>query len=783
MKKLLPLTILLLSFWTCIGQTLFVSTTGNDENAGTKALPLKTLTRAITLALGHKNADVNIEIFSGNYPIGQTINIYAKDYKLRSLTIRAYGNERVILSGSQDIKPDWKASKEGALFSKMDPGESFDQLFMDGKLLHMARYPDFDSTAKVFNGTAPDAISEERVAKWANPEGGYIHTLHQSEWGDFHYLIHGKDQHGKLVYEGGWQNNRPAKMHAKYRYVENIFEELDAPGEWFYDNKNKILYLIPPTGSDPSKVQFSVSRLTDLIHIRGSVAAPVKNVTIQGIDFVKTSRSFMQVKEPLLRSDWRIFRSGAILLDGTENINIRDCNFYNLGGSAVFVSNYNMATKIINNHIYNIGANAIAFVGNAAAVRSPSFHYSEFVPFDKTDSTPGPKGRDFPQDCEASGNLIHNIGMIEKQSAGVEIAMSSKILVSHNSIYKVPRAGINISEGTWGGHIIEFNDVFDTVLETGDHGAFNSWGRDRYWRPNRNTIDSIVAAKPGIELLDVINPITIRNNRFRCDHGWDIDLDDGSSNYLIYNNVCLSGGLKLREGYLRKVYNNIIINNTFHPHVWLKNSRDIFKNNVVTSAYAPILMKNWGQEIDYNFFLSEQALSETRKLNTDRNSSWEKPMFRNANIGDYHLNAGSIAVKGGFRNFEMDNFGVIKPSLKKIARKPEITALAATFNKTEGVSAGVPFLGGELADVNGLGDRSAYGLPDENGAIVVTVGTNSLLLKSGLMPRDVIRAANGKTIRKVQDLLAVYESDKEKTSIQIEIMRNQKTEEIRLRIK
>ena len=40
----------------------------------------------------------------------------------------------------------------------------------------------------------------------------------------------------------------------------------------------------------------------------------------------------------------------------------------------------------------------------------------------------------------------------------------------------------------------------------------------------------------------------------------DIDLDDGSSNYHIYNNICLNGGLKLREGFYRTVENNIIIN-------------------------------------------------------------------------------------------------------------------------------------------------------------------------------------------------------------------------------
>ena len=76
-------------------------------------------------------------------------------------------------------------------------------------------------------------------------------------------------------------------------------------------------------------------------------------------------------------------------------------------------------------------------------------------------------------------------------------------------------------------------------------------------------------------------PIILRNNRWRCDHGWDIDLDDGSSNYEIYNNLCLNGGLKNREGFYRVVENNITVNNSFHPHVWYGNSQDIFRRNIV----------------------------------------------------------------------------------------------------------------------------------------------------------------------------------------------------------
>ena len=129
--------------------------------------------------------------------------------------------------------------------------------------------------------------------------------------------------------------------------------------------------------------------------------------------------------------------------------------------------------------------------------------------------------------------------------------MSESITVKNNTIYNTPRAGINIGDGTWGGHMIEYNDVFNTVQETGDHGLLIHGAETDFGMLTGNTWISITAVHPEIILLDAQKTTTIRNNRFRCDHGWDIDLDDGSSNYNIYNNICLNGGIKLREGFFR----------------------------------------------------------------------------------------------------------------------------------------------------------------------------------------------------------------------------------------
>lgn len=202
-----------------------------------------------------------------------------------------------------------------------------DQLFVNGSYRPMARYPNFDSTAVRFNGTSAQATSTERIKKWKAPKGGYLHVMHASDWGDIHYQIVEKNKNNTLRLEGGWQNNRPSAGHIQNRMVENIFKELDAPGEWYYDKENRILYYYPMPDENMEEITLETPQLKHLVELRGSKEKPVRNITIKDIEFTQTTRTFMEHYEPLLRSDWAIYRGGSILLEGSENCRIQDCNF------------------------------------------------------------------------------------------------------------------------------------------------------------------------------------------------------------------------------------------------------------------------------------------------------------------------------------------------------------------------------------------------------------------------------------------------------------------------
>jgi hypothetical protein len=376
------------------------------------------------------------------------------------------------------------------------------------------------------------------------------------------------------------------------------------------------------------------------------------------------------------------------------------------------------------------------------------------------DLTPGPRSPDFPADCLVEDCLIYWTGRVEKQTAGVQIQLAQRVTVRHCSIYDLPRAGINIGDGSWGGHVIEFCNVFDTGKEAGDHGSFSPWGRDRFWRPDIQEVDAWVKAVPELPRLDAVQAVMLPNSRWRCDHGWDIDLDDGSSDHVITNNLCLRGGIKNREGFGRIVENNIPVGSVLHPHVWYAESRDVFRRNLVWREYQPALMPPppWGHDLDFNLVHQDRAgFSPATQLlqqsGRDEHSVVAAARFMNPTRGDCRVRDDSPALMPGFVNFPMDQFGVRKPALKTLARTP---VLAGRSSDTDPVTRDLRprvWLGAEIRNVADSGEASALGLAGAAGVLVLDVPAGSVLSRSGVEKGDVILSLNGTRVADTEDLL------------------------------
>jgi hypothetical protein len=283
---------------------------------------------------------------------------------------------------------------------------------------------------------------------------------------------------------------------------------------------------------------------------------------------------------------------------------------------------------------------------------------------------------------------MHDFGTMGKQVAGVYISMSHKIRVSHNTIYNCPRAGICINDGTWGGHIIEYCDIWETVRETGEHGPFNSWGRERQWKGSRGSDEHFLKE---LTKLDAIDVVTIRNNRIAnyrksiSAGNWTIDLDDGSSYFDIYNNLNLGSTIKLRDGMARKVFNNITVSAVpLGWHVWPKESQNEIYQNVFVIAGAvpgkagptdnfirPVGMPTetkWSTNHNKNIFWNinfpenpnvykNTSMEQWQAQGYDIDSKVADPLFVDPQNGNFQVQKNSPALKLGFKNFSMNEFG------------------------------------------------------------------------------------------------------------------------------
>ena len=94
--------------------------------------------------------------------------------------------------------------------------------------------------------------------------------------------------------EGGFQGARGSNTGGDF-FVENIMEELDAPGEFFFRD-GKLFYFHNDTAgtAPPAGTLFEATKNDTIIHTVGTQADPVKGLSFKGITFTGTSIQYMQ---------------------------------------------------------------------------------------------------------------------------------------------------------------------------------------------------------------------------------------------------------------------------------------------------------------------------------------------------------------------------------------------------------------------------------------------------------------------------------------------------------
>ena len=735
MKNRLPAIVFLLTLpaaAAALGTELYVATTGDDANPGTKKQPFATLARARDAVRANPpiaTDPITVYVRGGVYYLARPLLLEPEDSGTpdRPVTYAAYQDEKPTISGGVMIDAHWERHRGRVMKCKVPGGMTFGQLFVNGERRMRARYPNFDpqrplmgdggytnatgGSNEIGNGEFyfdPRTFTRRR---WANPETAVVHIFASHYWHNAQYRIKqiDYDRHAVILGEGGWQTHEYMAGNSfagnSRFFIDNVIEELDAPNEWFLDSQNGMLYFLPPEGLELAGATIEVPQLKRLIEFRGTQENPVRHIKLAGFRFTHTAATYLGKYEVPSTGDWGIHRGGALFFEGAENCSVKNCFFDSVGGNALFISNHNQRIRVDGNKFAYTGDSAVCICGENNMVDKE--WACEFCgtsrPWDFAEV------EEYPSECLITNNVMHHIGVYGKQTAGVFMSMTRHNTVSHNHIHDMPRSAICINDPFWGGHVIEHNDIHDTVLESDDHGPFNSWGRGHFWCLGVNRVAA--SHEAGDVKRDSRFRTVVRSNRFRDASNYGIVMDDGTARFHVYNNLCIGVGLQNREGDYRIVENNIFINpaHGIGFDVGHEQNHDQFLRNIVVInadygvwsgkegntafkeanaaageqyfyrvVYPPVKGK-WIDEIDYNVLFNQGGLFEWRftphpqgnefepgdswedwrAMGYDGHSVMADPLFVDPGRGDFRVKPQSPARKLGFQNFSTDRFGLL----------------------------------------------------------------------------------------------------------------------------
>jgi hypothetical protein len=170
-------------------------------------------------------------------------------------------------------------------------------------------------------------------------------------------------------------------------------------------------------------------------------------------------------------------------------------------------------------------------------------------------------------------------------------------------------------------------------------------------------------------------------------------------------------------------------------------------------AHAPIRQPDrWGTGINRNMFASAADLARHQQAGADADSIAGDPQFVDPKSGDYQVDAGSPALRLGFRNFPMDRFGVKKASLRAIARTPVLPTVAAPARPDVSGDPQRVWLGAKVRAIAGE-EFSAFGVSKESGGVqVLELPPSSQAARTGLRVNDLIQGVGEHPVGKLSDL-------------------------------
>jgi len=620
----------------------------NDANASdskdgkTLTTPFKTIQKAATVAVA---GDV-VFIRAGVYR--ETITPTNSGTEASPIVFQAYNGEEVTISGAEPIS-GWtqhsgniyKATMTGTFFTNTH--NQSDQVFVNGKMYFLARWPnntnmdpsypqnarmstfvskttgsdnktvfkftDTDLPAGV-DMTGAEIYIQPNYEAWSWTFSGMVTAVNGTELTGWSYSSSGKD--------GGTGYDPKSRF-----YVFNKLSLLDAPGEWYHDKTNNLLYIWCENNANPAALTVEAKKREFAFDLTNKSNIQLKNLKVFGATITTDNESGGDnvgynvdgsVKYPW-RNNTFTAPTTNIVLDGIV---------------AKYVSHY---TDVSGHFFLQWGlSSGLVISGTNHTVRNCKIQYSA-----GNGITAQGKGH------KIINNLIENINYNSTDAAGVNTVQPGSTVdveIAFNTIRRTgrsaitPRSLINSDPNKLIARI-HHNDGSAYMIQDWDGGGIYSATDDqKFLRVDHNTFHDAAQGYIVSGIYFDFSKNLIIDHNVIWNNDWPFHLQgfasDGKNNTLLYNNTAIVSNKD------KKSYGPFGISNSSGT-----NEGTVIQNNVLVyldngsnaapASYESIQKSGFSGAVKTTNFLNENGL----------------PLFKDPVNNDFRLQSGSPCIDAG----------------------------------------------------------------------------------------------------------------------------------------
>lgn len=480
--------------------------------------PVQTLARARDLARAEKHKEVLLA--GGTYRLTRPLVLSQQD---SGISFVAIGASHPVISGAVQVTGWKRADAKRNLWQAPAPAPLVNsrQLYANGVRAERAKgpipvglqmtptgYTTSDSTMSRWKnisdiefvytgGNSIWNLPSEGLGSWTQPRcpiesiHGTAITMAQPCWDNSTKRV--------MLPNGARTANLvgPMSVGKQPSYVENAFELLGTPGQWYFDRSRSIIYYVPRRGEDLARADIEVPVLESLVTLKGTASQPIHDVTFRGIQFsyatwlspsTSTGFSEIQANYQVTGKDGYAKQALCKLVPGGE------CPYANWTKTPGNVSvAFDRHIQFLDDVFAHLGAVGLDF---ASGSQDNVVEGSIFTDISGNGlqlggvETPLAPIADFTRGNRIDNNLFRNVGAEYRGGIGIVVGYARDTVIAHNEMEQLPYAAISIGWGGWpdkikqpgqannsANNLITDNSIHNFMLVLSDGGGIYTQGR------------------------------------------------------------------------------------------------------------------------------------------------------------------------------------------------------------------------------------------------------------------------------------------------------------------